>query len=262
MHLVEPKVYLLGATTLRQDQVEAWLTDLGGERALQFLDGISDPEGLSMLAGRRCYKSFDVGLNPNVTKIREDNRAYIGNILQSGHGSVLEHSQANFALEWISRVCTHELVRHRAGCAISQESLRYVRLDEIGCWLPPEFQGNEEATTVFRQVVEACENAQRKLAEVFKIDGLNFTEKKKLTSAFRRCAPIGLATGMVWSANFRTLRWVLEQRTARHAEVEIRQVFGLVGDICMREWPLVFQDFKKIDTGDGLFEFVPENRKV
>jgi len=31
---------------------------------------------------------------------------------------------------------THEICRHRVGCAISQESLRYVRLTDLSVWLP------------------------------------------------------------------------------------------------------------------------------
>ena len=36
----------------------------------------------------------------------------------------------------VSRVATHELVRHRAGVAVSQESLRFVRLDDLPFWFP------------------------------------------------------------------------------------------------------------------------------
>jgi hypothetical protein len=39
-----------------------------------------------------CYRSWEPGLNPNVTKIRRDRKAYFDNILKSGHGSILEHA--------------------------------------------------------------------------------------------------------------------------------------------------------------------------
>jgi hypothetical protein len=35
-----------------------------------------------------------------------------------------------------SRVFSHEIVRHRPGTAVSQESRRYVRLDELPFWFP------------------------------------------------------------------------------------------------------------------------------
>ena len=46
----------------------------------------SEGELLTEVAGRICYKSFGVGLNPNVTKIRESSRDYIDNTLSKGDG--------------------------------------------------------------------------------------------------------------------------------------------------------------------------------
>ena len=54
---------------------------------------------LIALAGKRCYQSFQTSLNPNITRIRKDYVTYFDNILASGHGSVLEHSVYNFAIE-------------------------------------------------------------------------------------------------------------------------------------------------------------------
>jgi thymidylate synthase (FAD) len=68
--------------------------------------------------------------------VRTDQHEYLGNLLASLHGSVLEHASDTFAFHNVSRVFTHELVRHRAGSAFSQESLRYVRLAEIGFRVP------------------------------------------------------------------------------------------------------------------------------
>lgn len=53
-------------------------------------------------------------------------------------GSVIEHHVTNWIFADVSRVFTHELVRHRVGTAFSQESLRYVRLNDLGLWLPPQ----------------------------------------------------------------------------------------------------------------------------
>ena len=101
-------------------------------------------ELLVEFGGRSCYRSWEPGLNPNVRKIRTDQREYFANILRSGHGSVLEHANYSFALRNVSRVFTHELVRHRAGSAFSQESLRYVRLTDIGFRVPPALEPMRE----------------------------------------------------------------------------------------------------------------------
>jgi len=65
---VEPKVFLIAYTHLDEDAVREWLTHLGGQKCLDHVAG-SDAEKLIELSARRCYKSFDVGLNPNVTQI-------------------------------------------------------------------------------------------------------------------------------------------------------------------------------------------------
>jgi thymidylate synthase (FAD) len=262
MKFVEPQVFLIAQTQIEQDGVNDWLSCINGQNVLSHIAG-TDCEELIELCGRRCYLSFDVGLNPNVTKIRKDSEVYHKNLLTSGHGSVLEHSSATFAFECVSRVFTHEVVRHRAGVAISQESLRYVRLNNLKFWLPPEIDSNQEAREVFIDLIEKSEEAQAKLAKIFDIDNLNsFSQKKILTSSFRRIAPDGLATGIVLTFNMRALRHVIAMRTSVHAETEIRKVFNKVFDIAIVKWPFIFQDFKKIDTGDGLFECVPECEKV
>ena len=84
------------------------------------------------------------GLNANVSKVREDSAEYLRNILKSGHGSVLEHANFTFLFHNVSRVFTHELVRHRAGAAYSQESMRFVRLTDIPFWFPDWAKADKE----------------------------------------------------------------------------------------------------------------------
>jgi thymidylate synthase (FAD) len=180
-----------------------------------------------------------------VKKVREGNKAYLSNIVDHEHGSVLEHATANFVFLHVSRVFTHELVRHRVGTAISQESLRYVRLDELDFWMPPEIAENERARAIFEEAIAACERWQRELAEVFNLDSpdVAFEYKKHITSAMRRIAPEGLATMIGWSANFRTLRHVIGLRTHPSAEYEIRLVFSKVAEIAIGRWPNAFGGF-------------------
>jgi thymidylate synthase (FAD) len=208
-------------------------------------------------SGRACYRSWEPGLNPNVTKIRSDRREYFANILGSGHGSVLEHANYSFAIHNCSRVMTHELVRHRAGSAFSQESLRYVRLTDIGFRVPPAL---EPLRGRVLGIVEQLEEFQRSAAAELGIeDGrVPFHVKKEVTSALRRLAPIGLSTDIVWTANARTLRHVIEMRTAAGAEEELRLVFDKIARIVLVEAPLLFQDFARDETG----AWVPEHRKV
>ncbi len=204
-------------------------------------------ELLVEFGGRACYRSWEPGLNPNVTRVRSDRRVYLENILRSAHGSVLEHASYSFALRNVSRVFTHELVRHRAGSAFSQESLRYVRLTDIGFRVAPALEPIRERALA---IVETLEEFQREAAAALGLDeeGVPFHVKKEATSALRRLAPTGLSTDIIWSANLRTLRHVIEMRTAEGAEEELRSVFDEIARVMLREAPAVFQDFER-DAG-------------
>ena len=266
MHFVEPKVFLIGETRIIEPGLMAYLEHAGVSEWTS--DAPTDSEKLIEVMGRLCYRSFVPGRNPNVSKIRKHNDEYIARIEKDRHGSVIEHASINFIFADVSRVFTHELVRHRAGVAISQESLRYVRLDELGLWLPTVIREDEHAIEIFSKTFEYLERLQKELSKHYELDvidktgkGKLFELKKKITSAMRRIAPIGLATTIGWSANFRALRWVLEMRTDPSAEEEIRLVFGKVGKIVCSRYPNIFGDFKD-EIVDGLPCYKPNNSKV
>lgn len=253
-----PKVTLIARPQIAAFGMAEYLERVGGvswaDRVFVKTD-IKDPELLVEFAGRLCYRSWEAGLNPNVTKVREDSAAYLRNILSSGHGSVLEHAQFSFVIENCSRVFTHEQVRHRAGVAYSQESMRYVRLTEIPFWVPgslmrtPEGKSEDEHDaflSYIRDLLEAMEAFQVHAAEYYGLDdeGVGFAHKKAITSALRRFAPIGVSTALVLSANIRAIRHMIEMRTAEAAEEEIRAVYSQIGQIMVEEAPLLFGDYE------------------
>jgi thymidylate synthase (FAD) len=200
-----------------------------------------------------------VELNPNLTRIRQDSRDYLTNVLAKGDGSILEHAVVTFAFLNVSRVCTHEIVRHRAGTAISQESLRFVRPQDISLWLPPDLQS---VAKEFGESVDEITRRYRELESKFDWDKMTFDEKKRVTSALRRILPDGMATNVIWSANHRTLRWVIEMRTDPSAEVEIRKVFDQVAEICIHDYPILYADFAKTELPDRTFQYTPKYSKV
>jgi thymidylate synthase (FAD) len=262
MHETTPTVFLIARPSIDVEGMRGYLKDVGGEswleRRLEEAGGA--PNGGELIVefgGRACYRSWEPGLNPNVTKVRTDQREYFANILRSAHGSVLEHANWSFALRNVSRVFTHELVRHRAGSAFSQESLRYVRLADIGFRVPPALEPMRDQVL---SIVEQLEELQVSAASALGIDeqGVPFHVKKEVTSALRRLAPIGLSTDIVWTANARTLRHVIEMRTAEGAEEELRLVFDKVARIMQAEASGLFQDFTRQEDG----AWVPEYRKV
>ncbi len=262
MHETTPTVFILARPALDLDGLRGYLRDVGGEawldRRIDEAGGAPNPgELLVEFGGRACYRSWEPGLNPNVTRVRTDRGEYFGNLLGSGHGSVLEHANYSFAFRNVSRVFTHELVRHRAGSAFSQESLRYVRLTDLGFRVPPALEPvRDQVLSIVEQLEEFQLGAATKLG--IDAEGVPFHVKKEATSALRRLAPIGLSTDIIWTANLRTLRHVIEMRTAEGAEEELRFVFDLVCRLMAREAPHIFGDFAQ----DAAGSWVPAYRKV
>lgn len=262
MHIIsEPKVFIVGETRIVPEGLQEYLNHIGAPD--WSTDAPSDIEKLIEVEGRLCYKSFNIGLNKNLTRVREGNHEYLGNIVEVKHGSVTEHGQVNFIFADVSRVFTHELVRHRAGTAISQESLRFVRLTELGFWQSPiVIHESPEAMDIMVRTVEMLEAAQHELVRVLRLDKCSdFSQKKKLTSAMRRIAPIGLATTIGWSCNMRALRHTLEMRTHPSAEEEIRLVFAKVGEIATKRYPNLFSDYIT-EIVDGIPWYRTKNVKI
>lgn len=258
MYRVTPKVFLIGESAVNQTGMTSYLSHVGAPEWRT--DAPSDSEAIMEFMGRLCYRSWAPGMNKNVTKVREGNLSYLGNILNVKHGSVLEHPVTHWVFADVSRVFTHEVVRHRAGMAFSQESLRFVRLTDLGLWLPPEAEADPVLKEMFEATFKSLEEFQLRMAKHLGLDdeGKQFKDKKVLTSLMRRAAPIGLATSIGITMNFRAFRHVVTMRTEGSAEAEIRLVMDQVMEIAKTRWPNILSDFSRNEKG----EWVPKNVKV
>jgi thymidylate synthase (FAD) len=217
----EISIYQIAKTKVDVTEVRRWLDAMGADGfELPDASDVPDPALLVALAGKRCYMSFEAGLNPNVTKIRSDYAEYFDNILASGHGSVLEHAVFSFAIENVSRVFTAEMNRHRAGWAISEGSLRFIRFDKsIPFWMPTSLKDQpadgpailekkRRSRELFFMAFRQQELIYGELLKIWDMDETdkNFTYKKKVTSCLRRIVGMGVSTGGIWTGNVRALR--------------------------------------------------------
>lgn len=227
------EVYLIAEPKINEDELQRFITDIGAPEWQSTAD--TDAQRLIEVNGRLCYNSFKPGLNRNVTRVRESSDAYIKNLIKQQHGSVFEHSQFSFIFKDVSRILTHELVRHRLA-SVSQESMRYViptpdRYDLSGFDVTIQTKLDEYISMGFELYEEI-------LGEGY--DDLPFSRKKELTSLARRILPSGILTTIGWSANVRTIRHVIELRTSDHAEIEIRELFTRVKDLMVSKYPVLF----------------------
>ena len=208
----------------------------------------TDGEKLAEFAGRLCYMSQ---ANP----AHRTTADYLENIKKQGHGSVLEHSVYVLLLEGISRSCTHELVRHRAGFGYSQLSQRYVDESHAAFVVPPAMLGDAaleaawlaQVTAAQEAYVRAVEDLMRRYEWV--ADKVH--RRKMAREAARSLLPNATETKIVVSANVRAWRTMLELRCGEGAEQEIRRLAVAVLRVLAAEAPRLFSDFEIYKADDG-----------
>jgi thymidylate synthase (FAD) len=216
-------------------------------------------EALAEFAGRLCYLSFgeDAGLEGGHKTIpgRTTNEAYLGNILDVKHGSVLEHAVWTLLFEGVSRSLTHELIRHRAGFGFSQLSQRYVDESNIGFVVPPEIEIDTPAYEVW---VAACEQAQGSyralLAAMIDYVGESGTatmRKKRARQAARAVLPNCAETKILVTGNARAWRHFCEMRGSPTADVEIRRLAVNTLQFFHGEAPHIFSDMQIMPNPDN-----------
>jgi thymidylate synthase (FAD) len=198
-------------------------------------------ERLAEFAGRICYMSQR---NPASRTTAE----YLENIKKQGHGSVLEHAVYVLLIEGISRSCSHELVRHRAGFGYSQLSQRYVDESQAAFVVPPAMLGDPALETEWeRQVTEA------QAAYVRAVEGLmkrydwvtdKVHRRKMAREAARSVLPNATEAKIVVSGNARAWRTMLELRASEGAELEIRRMAIACLRVLQHEAPALFADFE------------------
>ena len=215
-------------------------------------------ERLCETAGRVCYMSFGKG--------RKTNAEYLRNILESAHGSVLEHAVWNFVITGVSRSFTHELVRHRAGFGYSQLSQRYVDETTADFVEPDCIAENPELHQVWLESIQQSHQAYCRL-----VDGLlhkfkdqpDTTLRRKLArQAARSVLPNATETKIFVTANGRALRHFIEARANEYAEIEIRRVAIKILRLLCAESASLFGDYEIVALPDGTEIARTANRKV
>ena len=205
-------------------------------------------ERLAEFAGRVCYMSQHNPANRTTTE-------YLENIKKQGHGSVLEHAVYVLLIEGISRSCSHELVRHRAGFGYSQLSQRYVDESHAAFVMPPAILGDPQLESEWEEEVAGAQAAYVRAVEALMQRYEWVTDKvhrrKMAREAARSVLPNATEVKIVVSANARAWRTMLELRTGEGAELEIRRMAVAMLRVLQREAPSFFSDFEVYRADDG-----------
>lgn len=261
--IAKPQVELAGVRNF----LEGFDSGLGFTSYLDDATPLASGAQLCKIAGQTCYASF----SPKRTMNREAGR-YFKNIMESGHGSVLEHANFSFLLYGISRSLTHELIRHRAGFGFSQLSQRYVSGRVLRFVERPEFQDGGKFHQLFLERIDRAYAEYHQLADALLAEqgsGATILSaeaktdlRKKVNQAARGLLPNETETIMVITGNVRAWRHVIEMRASDHSELEIRSLAVRLF-LCLRAIePVLFGDYQLSELQDGTYSVATPNRKV
>ena len=150
-------------------------------------------------------------------------------VIGYGHESILEHASFTFAIEGISRACSHQLVRYRIA-SFSQQSQRYVLQEGLEWVTPDSVRKTELCLDLFQEAMETVANTYSQLLE----EGIPAEDA-------RFVLPNAAATKLVMTMNARELRHFFSQRMCKQAQWEIRQLAEAVYAICIDKAPILFE---------------------
>jgi thymidylate synthase (FAD) len=190
-----------------------------------------DPEQNVVAGIRQCYSS--VGATELKEKTTEETRnRLINQIIESGHTSTIEHANFTFAVEGISRACSHQLVRHRIA-SYSQQSQRYVDLSksELAYIIPPSIFGDKNREKKYKEVMELLETKYKELLE----SGVAAEDARYIL-------PNACQTKIVVTMNARSLLNFFQERTCQRAQWEIRAMANKMLKEVKKVAPKIFEN--------------------
>jgi len=196
---------------------------------VRLLSWTNDPEKIVGYAARICYSSEEPSeLLNNLTQ--EQIQKSIRTVKKRGHLSVLEHASFTFLIDGCSRVCTHQLVRHRLA-SYSQRSQRYVNEENQGYVMPATIKKNLSALEAYQKHISESKELYEKLLDM----GIPKEDA-------RFVMPQSVKTTIVVTMNARELLHFFGLRMCRRAQWEIREVATLMLREVKKVAPTIFED--------------------
>lgn len=195
---------------------------------VELLTYTPNPERAIASAARLCYseKSGDELFRDLGDKQVKN---LVRRLREMRHFSTFEHATFTFAISGVSRVLTHQLVRHRIA-SYSQRSQRYVKEDDFEYIVPYSIANNAEALEIYREIMEANRVAYSRLAQL--------VDKEDA----RYILPNATETKIMVTMNARALLHFFELRCCTRAQKEIRDLANAMLKLVQEVAPTVFEN--------------------
>ena len=198
-----------------------------------------EPEKTVAMSARLCYSP--IGAAQLEEKISDEQAAkLVHKLVDMGHFSTLEHVSFTFAIEGVSRVLTHQLVRHRIA-SYSQQSQRYVKEHDFETILPPSIAARPAAREKFEKLMG-------------EIRGLytEWTEMGIPAEDARYILPNAAETKIVVTMNVRSLLNFFSLRCCNRAQWEIRILAEKMLEEVKKVAPVLFEKAGPSCVTDGI----------
>ena len=173
-------------------------------------------------ACRTCYSELqpdDIFERATTGQVAtEKQQDLIRRVIESGHGSTIEHIVFTFGISGVTRTLSHQLVRHRAGVAFDQQSQRYLNYKKPSYMVPGSLQ---DAPDEMRdQFTAQMDDSLAFYGEMLEA-GIPGEDA-------RFVMPNATRTNLIMTANLRALIHMSGLRLCTMAQWEIRRLFQLI----------------------------------
>jgi thymidylate synthase (FAD) len=204
-----------------------------------------NPEETVALAARLCYSPSDIeALRERIEK--KDQKAFVEKLVKMGHVTPIEHASFTFAIEGISRACSHQLVRHRLA-SYSQQSQRYVsehrthdaelKTQTFDYIVPPTIKEDAKAKEIFERFMSEAQRVYDLLIERLNEKGI---KGEAANQDARFVLPNATETKIMVTMNARELLHFFRQRCCYRAQWEIRQMAEEMLRLVKKVAPTIF----------------------
>jgi thymidylate synthase (FAD) len=173
-------------------------------------------------ACRTCYSELlpqDIFERATTGQVAtEKQQDLIRRVIESGHGSTIEHIVFTFAISGVTRTLSHQLVRHRAGVAFDQQSQRYLNYKRPSYMVPGSLA--DAAPELRDRFVAEMDDSLAFYGELLEA-GIPGEDA-------RFVMPNATRTNLIMTTNMRALIHMSGLRLCTMAQWEIRRLFQLI----------------------------------
>ena len=196
---------------------------------VKLLEHTPNPERVVAMAARLCYSP--IGAEELSEKLSDEQvKKMVEKMVALGHASTIEHVSFTFGIEGVSRVLTHQLVRHRIA-SYDQQSQRYVAEHDFEYILPPTIAAQPEAREKYTQLMGEIRKTYDALTEL----GIPKEDARYVLAN-------AAETKILVTMNARSLLHFFNLRCCYRAQWEIREMANLMLAEVQKVAPTLFKN--------------------